>query len=235
MFLSILILLYFSSQNKNTTPSSSLDLINLPTQNFSTNFSTLLNTSINSTIEMKNFSDQQPITNQSLNCTPIGNPAKLLLLSTSYKLYFGEEPIYVRSKLSNIIGDKIIISQEITRDYNGKTSTTHTMSTYGPDGKCINTQVLTDDLGTPIPQSQSTFPCSGYPFWVVCREYINGTFFDKNITVNIHGKDYIVGVYKLNGSEIRIGYDPPIIFGYSFTDSITNKSFTAQLLDIGGN
>ena len=166
------------------------------------------------------------------NCTPLGDISKLMQLETKYLLYYGEEPVYIRSRLRDITNGNFLIEQDITSQMQGQSVEATSFNTYGPDGKCIQMQMSVKGMEQYFTGQNGISACSGYPFWFVCKEMLNESFFERNETVTIRGKPYGAKVYKSGGNEFWVGNDPQIFFKYSFMGNTTNKSFSAELVDI---
>lgn len=165
------------------------------------------------------------------NCTPLGDINALMWLETKYVIYYGEEPVYVHSRLKDITSG-YVVEQRTTAWMHGEPVETISYITYDFEGKCIQVQVSVKGMEQYFSGRNSIFRCSGYAFGIVCREMLNESYFDRDDVVEIRGRKYAARVYKSGNSELWVGHDPQVVFKYSFVGSGTNKSFSAELVDI---
>ncbi|MEM3363884.1 MAG: hypothetical protein QXS93_00020 [Candidatus Micrarchaeia archaeon] len=185
----------------------------------------------NSNATPNSLSDM-PGTAQQKNCTPLGDISKLMLIGTKYLLYYGGNPVYIQSALSGVTNGNYVIKENVKARNGDEVVEAISISVYDINGKCIQKKISIVGMEQYFTGDKGTIQCGGYPLWVVCKEMIDSSFFDRNDTVVIRGVPYKVKVFKSEKSEIWVGYDPPIMFKYYFDGDTMNKSFSAELIDM---
>ncbi len=121
------------------------------------------------------------------------------------------------------------VESESSMDYEGQHYQTKVVWYYDKNLECKGMDIVVPmGFGT-----RSSQVCYGYPTGVLCAEMLNESNYIRSEKYKISGREYDMDVYGMEGGEIGVGKDVPLLFYENITGG-SNQTISLKLYYISG-